>query len=141
MSNDQGQDTRALVAEIREALAGITPGQWKMLDGWGPFHTDGKHRCARIGTSDAPVFSPSGPYGAHDIIGRKEDFEFVARAPEWLATLCTALEEAETVIRKTAHDADTTYKIAAGSDLRSLAHASRFRLGEWLARYGEREGA
>lgn len=48
---------------------------------------DGRYRAARIGTADAPVFSPSGPYGAHDIIARKEDFECVAYAAADIAWL------------------------------------------------------
>jgi hypothetical protein len=83
--------TDARIEAIRQRLNAATPGQWRMLDGWGPFHVDGRHRAARIGTDEMPVFSPSGPYGAHDIIARKEDFEFVAYAAGDVAWLLDEL--------------------------------------------------
>ena len=83
----QARSADPRLEEIRKRLEQATPGEWGMYDGWGPSHADGKHRCARIGTDERPVFSPAGVYGATDLIGRKEDFEFVAHAAADIAYL------------------------------------------------------
>jgi hypothetical protein len=99
-------DLRAVEARLKAA----TPGQWVMLDGWGPAEADGRHRCARIGTREVLVFSPSGPYGAHDIIGRKEDFEFTALAGSDIRALLAALRETRVALEPLADYALQTRK-------------------------------
>jgi len=73
---------------IRERVEKATSGEWKMWDGYGP--RGGFHYTPRIGTNIATVFSA----GGKDIEGRKEDFEFVARARQDIPELLDAFEEA-----------------------------------------------
>lgn len=94
-SSSMSRTPDEIVKEAKERLDGITPGEWKCWNGWGPA-ADGLMRVARIGPSDPDAWrSLQTRFESEDISGTKADMEFIARAPTLVRDLLTALEVAE----------------------------------------------
>jgi hypothetical protein len=86
-------------AEASRLLEQITPGEWKLWNGFGP-GTDGFMRVERIGPGDPDAWrsiqtQPESP----DIRGTKADLEFVASAPRLLRALLAEGPDPETITR------------------------------------------
>lgn len=74
------------MGQFPEVLPG-TPLPWRMFDGWGPFANDGLMRAKRIGNYHGGLTVANGG----DIIGSREDFEYLADACNAYPALRTAL--------------------------------------------------
>ncbi len=81
-----------LIATVRQALEAATPGRWYVPEveptkvmTWVDYHL-----VAQV---------PMGPVGA-------KDADVIAHAPEWLATLCDALAQAEGAVERVAADCE-----------------------------------
>jgi hypothetical protein len=84
-------DRAALAARARDLLAGVTPGEWKCWNGWGPTPS-GLMAVNRIGpeAGGGLVAHPEQPRSA-DLYATAGDAEFVAAAPELVRDLLSAL--------------------------------------------------
>jgi len=79
-----------------------TPTPWKLWNGYGPL-SDGKYAVSRIGPATGMFDGLTGSGGA-DIVGTKDDLEFVAIAVNSFDDLLVAAEAARTVLLDTVGD-------------------------------------
>lgn len=74
--SDLHEQLREAIRERQQRALAATPGPWTMRDGWGPAESDGLMRARRIADDQhATVIEPGDDV---DLIGRREDFEYIA---------------------------------------------------------------